>query len=292
VQVQFRPVDADAQDVRCGMTNGKIAGLTDVRLGDLRLYVHDVRLLKGDREVALDLTQDGAWQKDGTALLDFEDRSAECALAVFGKATTPETNRVVRGVPREAGPYTGVAFRVGVPFSQNYLPLATAPSPLNLSGMDHESDGRQFLRVVLYSPSTNNPDAGTMFQGAHNLVMLRSVCDSVTSGDAGAPPTNPAMCAKSNRAEVRMTGAFDPASSSVLFNVDALLKGYPTPGAANIGSPKLSSAGRIDCFGPLHARDLGPNLGAERCGTFYPNLGLNYASGATDGPQTTFVLRP
>jgi hypothetical protein len=78
------------------------------------------------------------------------------------------------------------------------------------------------------------------------------------------------------------------ATHAVLFDVSKLLSGYPTPGSGP--SAKLSADGRIDCFGPLHARDLGPQLGAERCGTFYPNLGVSYATGTGAGMQTVFRI--
>ncbi|MGI9627435.1 MAG: MbnP family protein, partial [Longimicrobiales bacterium] len=41
---------------------------------DFRFYVHDVRLVtSAGSEVPVELTQDGQWQREGLALLDFED---------------------------------------------------------------------------------------------------------------------------------------------------------------------------------------------------------------------------
>jgi uncharacterized repeat protein (TIGR04052 family) len=282
ITLAFKPVDADGKRFACGAQDLALAGLTNARPGDLRLYVHDVKLLKAGKALEVAVADDGVWQKDGLVLLDFEDRSAECSIVVFGKATTTETNTVIKGTVAEAGPYDGVQFTVGVPFSKTYLPLDSAPSPLNSAGMDHGSDGRQHFRLVFYTPTTTG-DGGT-FQNFHNLVMYRSVCDAVTVD--GGVPASESDCAKPNRPVIRIDGAFDVATQAVLFDVSKLLAGYPTPGSGP--SPKLSSDGRIDCFGPLHARDLGPQVGAERCGTFYPNLGVSYATGTGAGMQTVF----
>jgi len=284
VALTFKPVDAQGQLFACGAQNLALAGLTNARPGDLRLYVHDVKLLKGGKTLDVSVTDDGVWQRDGLVLLDFENRSAECSIVVFGKATTAETNNVIKGTVSEPGPYDGMQFTVGVPFDKTYLPLDSAPSPLNSAGMDHGADGRQHFRLVFYTPTTAS-DGGT-FQNFHNLLMYRSVCDAVTV-DGGLPASAEA-CAKPNRPVVRIEGAFNPATQALLFDVSKLLTGYPTPGSGP--SAKLSMDGRIDCFGPLHARDLGPQVGAQRCGTFYSNLGVGYGTGRPEGTQTVFRI--
>ena len=114
----------------CGSTyTGLGADDSTVHPVDFRFYVHDIRLLDDSgAEVPVALTQDGLWQHEGVALLDFENRTGSCSNG------TVQLNDVVVGtVP--FGSYAGVAFKLGVPFELNHTDIATAPSPLNLSSM-------------------------------------------------------------------------------------------------------------------------------------------------------------
>ncbi|MDI1429501.1 MbnP family protein [Polyangium sorediatum] len=283
VTLQFDAVDAEGTPYVCGAKGLHVAGLTDVTPGDLRLYVHEVRLLKGDRAIPVTLDQDKTWQFQNVALLDFEDATAACSYVIFGKSKTPDTNRVLRGVPAEAGPYDGVEFTLGVPVALNHLETADSKSPLNTTGMDHgAADGRQFVRVSFYSDTT-----GATGDKDHNLLVFRSVCNNVTNG--GEIPASADACNKPNRPTIRLaqSGGFDPAKDRIVVDVDAMFRGYTTPGTPGAHAD-LSDGGRIDCYGPLNAGDLGPQIGAERCGTFYPNVGLDYTTGRPQGTQGVF----
>ncbi|MBX3212891.1 MAG: metallo-mystery pair system four-Cys motif protein [Labilithrix sp.] len=286
VTIRFKAVDGDGKDFKCGASALNVGGLTDVMPGDLRLFVYDVALLKAGGEVVpVTLADDGKWQHQGVALLDFEDATAECAFVIFGKAKSADTNVSLRGTPASEGPFTGVRFTLGVPPALNHTDVAVAPAPLSSTGMDHgAADGRQFLRASFYSTTT-----GATGNGDHNLIMLRSVCNELTA-DGGAPPADADACAKPNRPVITLerTGGFDPSQNDVVLDVERLFAGYSALGTA--GPADLNAQGRIDCFGPLHGGDLGPTSGAERCGTFYPNLGLSYATGRAEGSQTVFSL--
>jgi hypothetical protein len=76
---------------------------------DFRMYVHDVRLIDASgNAVAVQLDNDGVWQRDGLALLDFEDGTGACETG------SPATRfEVVGKAPR--GTYHGVSFVLGVP---------------------------------------------------------------------------------------------------------------------------------------------------------------------------------
>jgi uncharacterized repeat protein (TIGR04052 family) len=287
VTLRFKAVDGDGKEFKCGADGLKIGSLTDALPGDLRFFVHEVALLRaGGEPVPVSLVDDGKWQHQNVALLDFEDATAECAFVIFGKAKTADTNVTLRGTPAANGPFTGVRFTIGVPPNLNHTDVAVAPAPLSSTGMDHGiADGRQFLRASFYSPTT-----GATGNGDHNLVMLRSVCNNVTA-DGGAPPANADACTKPNRPQISVerAGGFDPATHEILVDVAQLFAGYSPLRTA--GPADLNDKGRIDCFGPLHSGNLGPVLGAERCGRFYPNLGLDYATGRASGTQTVFSIR-
>ncbi|WP_438032895.1 MbnP family copper-binding protein [Sorangium sp. So ce204] len=117
---------------------------------DFRMYVYDVRLVRGDgSEEPLALEQDGQWQRDKIAFLDFEDGTGSCETG------SPETRTEVVGTA-PAGDYAGVRFNVGLPPEMNHLDAATAPAPLNIPGMWWSwKGGYKFVRLDLVS--TMNP---------------------------------------------------------------------------------------------------------------------------------------
>jgi len=109
---------------------------------DFRLYLSAVALLDAaGAAVPLTLEQDGIWQYQDVALLDFEDGSGPCQN---GNAPT---NLSIRGtVP--AGDYSGVQFTLGLPFELNHADNLLAESPLNLSAMFWNwQGGYRFFKV-------------------------------------------------------------------------------------------------------------------------------------------------
>ncbi|MCU0675899.1 MAG: metallo-mystery pair system four-Cys motif protein [Myxococcota bacterium] len=107
---------------------------------DLRFYVHDVRLVAADgTEVPFAIEDDGRFQRDGVALLDFEDGC--------GDQGNPDLHGAIEGRAPE-GEYVGVRFRVGVPETLNHANTATAPTPMNLTAMWWSwNAGYKFVRL-------------------------------------------------------------------------------------------------------------------------------------------------
>lgn len=206
VTLQFA-ARVNGEDFACGATysgvGAKGSAYTPV---DLRLYAHRFRLVTADgAEVPVELTQDGAWQLDDLALLDFEDGSSTCE-----EGGTKETNtQVVGTVP--AGKYTGVRFTLGVPFEKNHMDPAQAPSPLNVSSMYWVwLAGRKFVRI---DGRTSGLGMGPGF-----LVHLGSM------GCAGMDPNqSPEVeCASPNRAEIEVLD-YDPDTGVIDVDVGELL---------------------------------------------------------------------
>ncbi len=140
VTVQFQ-AQVNGQDFVCGRTYSNVGvgqpGIYQVT--DWRFYVHDVALVAADGgKQSLTLDQDGVWQYKNVAMLDLRKDCGSGALP---------TNAVVAGtVP--SGNYTGICFKVGIPYELNHISDATAPSPLNSSGMLWSwRAGRKFIRV-------------------------------------------------------------------------------------------------------------------------------------------------
>ncbi|MDF2696595.1 MAG: hypothetical protein K0S65_4978, partial [Labilithrix sp.] len=195
---------------------------------DFRLYVHDVRLIgAGGEEVPVSLTDDGKWQYKGLALLDFEDKSGTCA-----NGTTDVNTTLKGGAP--AGTYTGLKLKIGVPFELNHADVATAPSPLNLSGLFWSwNGGYKFARIDGRSPAMGGTmdggmsmDAGMSMDGG---MMMDDSVFSIHLGSTeceGEPASGGAVssCGKPNVGEVVLTG-FDPTKKTILVDYKALLAG-------------------------------------------------------------------
>ncbi|MCB1755721.1 MAG: metallo-mystery pair system four-Cys motif protein [Gammaproteobacteria bacterium] len=202
------------EDFVCGQTYGNLGIASDengrmLKVLDYRVFVSDISLTKADgSKTAVELTQDGVWQYENLALLDFENSCKDSG--------TPELNTAVRGtVP--AGDYTGICLTVGVPFELNHLDNTTAPSPLNASGMFWNwQGGYKFIRV----DGMVDPGDSTHLNTGYNLHLGSTGCDSA---DKVSSPAE--RCEQPNLVEVCFDGdsGFDLASDVVSFDVAPVL---------------------------------------------------------------------
>ena len=171
------PVGCGAPIAQVGTTK------STVNIIDARLYLSRLRLVRADgTDTPITLTQDGLWQVDDVALLDFENATGACANG------SEQTRDVVEGtVP--AGTYTGVRFEVGLPFEKNHRDPTLQPSPLNLSRMFWNwNGGYKFMRFDL--KSTGQPRGWLVHLG------------STACTPAGSPSTVPVSCANRNAVTV------------------------------------------------------------------------------------------
>ncbi len=170
---------------------------------DFRLYIHDVRLIRDDgSEVAFALSDDGKWQYRNVALLDFEDKTEGCVNG------TAETRTKIVGTAGD-GKFNGIAFKIGVPSDLNHSDVATAPSPLNLSGLFWNwLDGRKFARI-------DGRVIGVDDRVSPFVVHIAST--ECVRDDRGAT-----SCAKPNIGEVRLVG-FDPFAKPIIADYKELL---------------------------------------------------------------------
>lgn len=143
VSINFS-AEIDGKPFACGQTyEGLGAAGTAVTVTDYRMFVSDASLVKADGGLQpIALEQDGQWQLETLALLDFEDGKHGCAGS--GNAAM---NTTLRGtVP--AGEYVGLSFTLGVPFGQNHIDPTLSPAPLNTTGMFWNwQNGFRFVRI-------------------------------------------------------------------------------------------------------------------------------------------------
>ncbi len=231
----------------CGTTFSVGSGASAYVASDFRFYVHDVRLIGPGGAVPITLDA-GAFQRDGIALLDFETGGTGCQMG------SPSTHTAVTGtVP--AGTYTGVAFKVGVPFAQNHLDVATAAPPLDVPAMYWAwASGYKFIKM----------DGAVAGQG-FNLHLGSTGCG--TTGTT--PPT--AACTSPNVMDVTLTG-YTPGTSVIVADVARVLSD------ADVAVNSASTAPGCMSF-----------PGDPECEVILPKLGLSYGV-APAASQTLFTV--
>jgi cytochrome c peroxidase len=218
---------------------------------DLRLYVSNLRLIN-DRgeEVPIELDQDGTWQLENLALLDFEDGSGLCEVQ-----GNPETNTSVRGtVP--AGSYEGVRFTIGVPFERNHGDAASAPPPLHDTAMFRSRNaGYRFIRF-------DNRITGVTTEFRFHLGSTG--CEADDQGDVSS-------CANPNRVDVELLG-FDPSADAIAAELSALF--------ADTAVERNTAATPPGCLG-------GPT--DPDCESLFTRLGLPFGD-RPSGAQEVFYV--
>lgn len=173
-----------------------------VRGVDYRMFVHSPALIRGDGSLQpIRLEQDGKWQHENVALLDFADAAAGC-----NSAGNSALNTSLRGSVPD-GEYKGLAFQVGVPFDMNHVDPTLAPAPINTTAMFWNwQHGFRFLRIDLVP--TDRAEDGPKGWFLH---LGSTQC-------AGASKTEaPTSCKNPNHMKVSFD-RFDPAKNTVVID--------------------------------------------------------------------------
>ncbi len=253
--IHFKAV-VGKEDFACGRSYSGIGTTkSTIQPKDFRLYIHNVRLLdETGKEVPLQLDQDGTWQLDDLALIDFEDARGACGNG------TPEINTVAVGVVPSEHQYHGLKFTVGVPFEKNHTDLTKMPSPLNLTSMAWVwNAGRKFIRIEF--ASTGRPRGNVLHLGSTG-------CTPNTT-----KTTVPTSCVNPNRPEISLPD-FDPAKDQVVLDLAALLQDSDVD-----NTPKEFASG---CMSSVNNPD---------CEPLFSNLGLALKGGDPHA-QTVFRSKP
>lgn len=240
MRIQFSP-EVNSAPFRCGQTYTNIGtSQSTLTPKDFRMYVNSVELLNAKGEaVPMVLTQDGRWQHDNLALLDFEDKTGAC------ESGTSDTRLEVTGtVPK--GEYTGVRFNLGVPFAMNHQDVSQAASPLNLTSMFWVwRSGYKFTRIDF--ATTGMPQGYFIHLGSTGCTGVAESKVSEAHGDmhvqvegedhatvavpvTTAVPTEesstsaPLACSAPNQGSITLTN-FNPDTDTIVADLGQLLKG-------------------------------------------------------------------
>lgn len=215
VEIKFAGA-INGQPFACGQNYANVGTTrSTITPSDFRFYVSEVNLVRKDGStVPVQLNQDGVWQHQNVALIDFENGSGPC------RNGTAATNTSVRGtVP--VGDYVGVALTVGVPFALNHQDPTIAPSPMNLTAMFWNwQGGYKFIKFDTSSTgiSPNKPAAANVVGPVtgYSVHLGSTVCASPARTQA------PQACQNPNRVAVRFD-QFDAKSNVVVADMGAVL---------------------------------------------------------------------
>lgn len=254
---------------------------------DFRFYVSNVALIDQDgNAVPLKLAQDGKWQYQNTALLDFENGKSACDNG------TAEINTTVVGTIPE-GNYQSLQFTLGVPKNLNHKDAAIAPSPLNLTSMWWNwQGGYKFLRVDLEtedtitnvgdntnSQVTHSQTSSTNTHQGHNGEQTSAHSETINSnaylihlGSTGCSDSSQSDlfdCANPNRAKIVMED-FDPEDNLVIADLGELLaQSDLTSNQVNTPNGCMSSPEDGDCMPIMQNLNLSSNSKGESAQYFF-----------------------
>ena len=266
VDIQFA-AEINGQPFACGQSYSNVGTTkSTITPSDYRLYVSEVNLVRKDGStVPVQLTQDGVWQYQNVALLDFENGTGPC------RNGTAPTNTTVRG-NAPAGDYVGVELTVGVPFALNHQDPTVAPAPLNSTAMFWNwQGGYKFIKFDTTSSglSEQKPAAANATGPVtrYSVHLGSTVCASASKTQA------PQACQNSNRVTARFD-RFDLSKGQIVFDVGTVL------GQANVDvNAKGTSPG---CMSFPKDADCPPVMGA---------LGLAYDGTPAPGVQRLIKSR-
>ncbi len=238
VEIRFA-LKAGDQELSCAdAATGLGTTQSTAQLNDLRFYVSNLALIDGSgNPVPVTLEQDGLWQVESTALLDFEDGSAGCT-----ETGNPDLNTAMRGTIAP-GDYKAVRFDLGVPFALNHQDVTIAASPLNVPPMWWNwQGGYKFVRIDMKSDATIMDGAWFIHLGSTGCV----------AADQSKAPTEP--CSRPNLATIQLDG-FDPATNTIVADLATLLanvnlsESVPQPPGCMSGPDDSDCAGLLPGFG-------------------------------------------
>lgn len=242
-----QPFDCNAQFSGIGLTNAKVT------VSEFKVFVSNFRMLdETGKEFPVELVDDGLWQQQKVALLDFENGEGNCSNG------TSQTNSQIAGLVTP-GQYTGIAFEIGVPFDMNHVDPTLASSPMNLTSMFWNwRGGYRFMRVDLavadkmkmdtteqvephtkhspdeamvknmemnvankHSPETEEGKHGGK-HAAHGAGRGWALHVGSTGCEATSPTTPPSSCKNSNRIAVTID-QFNPEVDTLIIDPGAVL---------------------------------------------------------------------
>ncbi|MEM0979157.1 MAG: MbnP family copper-binding protein [Cyanobacteria bacterium P01_H01_bin.58] len=218
ITLQFEGMVSE-EPFACGQAYELGVPATAMTALDFRFYVSEVALIDTDgNEVPMILQQDGKWQHQNVALIDFEDKSGAC-----DNGTVETRAQVIGSVP--AGDYNGVKFTLGVPFGLNHVDSTLAPSPLNLTALWWNWNfGYKFARIDFApaSGAAHTPHGSDHHHKQHAEAFNGFAFHLGSVGCQLDATQAPVVCSLPNRPTVTLSN-FDPTENVIVADLAALV---------------------------------------------------------------------
>ncbi|WP_338863070.1 MbnP family copper-binding protein [Myxococcus stipitatus] len=225
-----------------------------IELLDFEMFVRDVTLVRANGERhPLKLEQDGAWQLDDLALLDFEDGTGTC------RTGTAAMHREVVGTAPEHDDYTRLEFKVGLPPERNHLDYQVETPPLNNRDVWWGwQAGYKFVKLDVRTPA--------------NVEYVFHLGAVGCQGSVGEGYT----CASDNQATIVLDD-FNPEKNQVVLDVAGLYSELDVNRVPNGTSDMMAG-----CMS---------GAGDPECPVFYSQFGLSPDGSPKALPKTFFRVR-
>lgn len=259
------------REFACGESYDSVGvGESSITPTDFRFYVSQVALInEAGNVIPLELEQDGKWQYQNVALLDFEDGTNGCDNGTAETRTT-----IVGTVPEDD--YKSLQFTLGIPQELNHDDATIAPSPLNLTSLWWNwLGGYKFLRVDLDTEqaianvgevgetlqvsdhgSKGGHGADSNHQGDHHASSNSYLIHLGSTGCTDSAQSNLFGCTNPNRVNV-MLEDFDSAKNVVIADLAELLaQSDLSTNQANTPNGCMSSPDDGDCMPILQNLNL------------------------------------
>ncbi|WP_018693344.1 MbnP family copper-binding protein [Algicola sagamiensis] len=244
--IHFAAKVAD-QPIACQQMTDAPVGTTGVspEFRDFRMYISQVKLVNDkNKSVELKLKQDGAWQYQNVALLDFENGQGTCK-----NATEAMNTKIIGSAPQDN--YTAIEFTIGVPKALNHKGIdgEDAVSPLDVAGMNWTwQKGHKHMRI----------DVKNMF-----IHLGTTGCEVTNADKEDIDCTN----ARPNRPNYQLKN-FDPAKSTIVFDYAALIKNNDISVSSNcMSSPTEACTDLYQTLGLDIDRGVCPDGEESLCST-------------------------
>lgn len=253
------------QAFACGETYSNLGNsATTITPTDFRFYVSDVALIDASgKAIPLNLEQDGKWQYQNVALLDFEDKSGACS-----NGTTETRTQVVGTIP--PGDYQGLQFTLGIPSELNHADATLASSPLNLTALWWNwRGGYKFLRVDLNNQTTAVKSEADREQKIahetnhqdHQSTTSFAIHIGSTGCQADTDSQTPSGCSNPNQSTIVLDN-FNPETNVVVADLANLLTQTDlTTNQPDTPIGCMSSPEDSDCIGIM--QNLGLDFGGK-----------------------------
>lgn len=235
----------------CGTSYALGSAGASALVTDFRFYLHDIAVID-DAGTAHALTlDDGDFQANGHALIDFEDGTGACQTG------SPTRHSVVTGTLEKDVTITGVTFKVGVAAEQNQLDVSSADAPLNVPGLYWSwANGYKHMRADL---AVGDAEAAARFHLGANAC----------AGDPGA-----IACGHDNTPTIALD--LDPSTDAIAVDLAALYA------SVDLEAANAEGDGVKGCMS---------GLADPECPGMFGALGLGLGDDAAVTADPAFVVR-